>query len=110
MTIHLIKGTELSAEAFTAVYDLLTAFDGTILFKCDPESMVDFTDEDLYLYRYQDERECGQKKMPRKHSIIQSVSRRSFPAEIKTATWEILFKKCNKYRRSTEIPKVSSIF
>ena len=36
MTIYLIKDTELSAEVFTAVYDLLTAVDGTIQFKCDP--------------------------------------------------------------------------
>ena len=104
MTIHLIKDTELSAEVFTAVYDLLTAVDGTIQFKCDPESIVDFTEEDLYLNRYEDEREYGQMKMPPKHSIIQSDSRRSFPAEVKTATWEILFNKCNKYRRSREIP------
>jgi hypothetical protein len=67
--------------------------------------MVDFTEEDLNLNRYEDEREYGEMKMPPKHSIIQSDSRRSFPAEVKTATWETLFKKCNKYRKSREIPK-----
>ena len=47
MTINLIKDTELSAEIFNAVYDLLTSVDETIQFKSGPESMVDFAQEDL---------------------------------------------------------------
>ena len=47
MTIHLIKDTELSAEIFNAVYDLLTSVDETIQFKPGPESMVNFAKEDL---------------------------------------------------------------
>ena len=52
MTIHLIKDSKLTAEVFTAKYDFLTAVDERIQFKCDPESMIDFTREDLCIRKF----------------------------------------------------------
>ena len=104
MTIHLIKDTELSAEVFTAVYDLLTAVDGTIQFKCDPESMVDFDQDELHINRYEDVKEHGQMKMPPKYSSV-TTSNYTYPADIRTASWDTFFNKCNKYRRSRSIPQ-----
>jgi hypothetical protein len=53
MTIHLIKSAELSAEVFTAVYDLLTAVDGTITIKCDPASVINFDQEEIFKRFYE---------------------------------------------------------
>ena len=55
MTIHLIKSAELSAEVFTAVYDLLTAVDGTITIKCDPASVINFDQEEIFKRFYKDD-------------------------------------------------------
>ena len=105
MTIHLIKSAELSAETFIAVYDLLTAVDGTIQFKCDPESIIDFTEDHLYIKRYEDEKAYGQMKTPPPRSYTTSDSIITFPAQIRTASWDTFFNKCNKYRLSRSIPQ-----
>ncbi len=55
MTIHLIKSAELSAEVFTAVYDLLRAMDRTIAIKCDPASVINFNQEKIFKRFYEDE-------------------------------------------------------
>ena len=54
MTIYLIKSAELSAEVFTAVYDLLIAVDGTITIKCDPASVINFDQEEIFKRFYED--------------------------------------------------------
>ncbi len=49
MTIHLIKSAELSAEVFTAVYDLLTAVYGTIVLKCNQNFILNLHISDVHV-------------------------------------------------------------
>ena len=70
MTIHLIKSVELSAEVFTAVYDLLTAVDGTITIKCDPASVINFDQEEIFKRFYKDEEAFSNMIEPPLYSLI----------------------------------------
>ena len=105
MTIHLIKSAELSAEVFTAVYDLLTAVDGAITFKCDPASVIDFSQEEIFRRFYEDEEAFSKMTAPPMYSLISSDSRRSFPTYVKTASWSTFFNKCETYRNNNSIPE-----
>ena len=104
MTIHLIKSAELSAEVFTAVYDLLTAVDGTITIKCDPASVIDFSQEEIFSRFYEDEEAFSKMTEPPLYGMINLESRRSFPTYVKTASWSTFFKKCQTYRTTHSIP------
>ena len=104
MTIHLIKSAELSAEVFTAVYDLLTAVDGTITIKCDPASVIDFSQEEIFRRFYEDEDAFSKMTAPPMYSLISSESRRSFPSYVRTASWTTFFNKCQTYRTTHSIP------
>jgi hypothetical protein len=105
MTIHLIKSAELSTEVFTAVYDLLTAVDGTISIKCDPESVIDFEQEEIFRRFYEDEVAFSKMTEPPSYGLISSDSRISFPAYVKTASWSTFFSKCETYRTNNSIPE-----
>ena len=105
MTIHLIKSAELSAEVFTAVYDLLTAVDGAITIKCDPASVIDFSQEEIFRRFYEDEEAFSKMTEPPLYSMINLESRRSFPSYVKTASWSTFFKKCQTYRSTHSIPE-----
>jgi len=105
MTIHLIKSAELSAEVFTAVYDLLTAVDGTITIKCDPESVINFDQEEIFKRFYEDEEAFSKMTEPPLYRMINAESRRSFPSYVRTASWTTFFSKCEKYRVSNSIPE-----
>ena len=104
MTIHLIKSAELSAEVFTAVYDLLTVVDGTITIKCDPASVIDFSQEEIFRRFYKDEEAFSKMTEPPLYSMISSDSRRSFPSYVRTASWTTFFNKCQTYRITHSIP------
>jgi len=105
MTIHLIKSAELSAEVFTAVYDLLTAVDGAITIKCDPASVIDFSQEEIFRRFYEDEEAFSKMTEPPLYSMISSDSRRAFPTSVKTASWSTFFNKCETYRNNNSIPE-----
>lgn len=105
MTIHLIKSAELSAEVFTSVYDLLTAVDGAITIKCDPASVIDFSQEEIFRRFYEDEEAFSKMTAPPMYSLISSDSRWSFPTNVKTATWSTFFNKCETYRNNNSIPE-----
>jgi hypothetical protein len=105
MTIHLIKSAEFSAEVFTAVYDLLTAVDGTIQFRCDPESIIDFEEDELYKRHFIDQEAFSKMKAPPMYDMIQTCSKMDFPAEVTTASWSTLFKKCEQYRKQRSVPR-----
>lgn len=105
MTIHLIKSAELSAEVFTAVYDLLTAVDGTITIKCDPASVINFDQEEIFKRFYEDEEAFSKMTEPPLYSMMSVESRRSFPSYVKTASWTTFFNKCETYRASNSIPE-----
>jgi hypothetical protein len=105
MTIHLIKSAELSTEVFTAVYDLLTAVDGTISIKCDPESVIDFEQEEIFRRFYEDEEAFSKMTEPPSYGLISSDSRISFPAYVRTASWSTFFSKCETYRTNNSIPE-----
>jgi hypothetical protein len=105
MTIHLIKSAELSTEVFTAVYDLLTAVDGTISIKCDPESVIDFEQEEIFRRFYEDEEAFSKMTEPPSYGLISSDARISFPAYVKTASWSTFFSKCETYRTCNSIPE-----
>ena len=104
MTIHLIKSAELSAEVFTAVYELLTAVDGAITIKCDPASVIDFSQEEIFRRFYEDEEAFSKMTEPPLYSLISSESRRSFPSYVRTASWSTFFDKCQMYRTTHSIP------
>lgn len=104
MTIHLIKSAELSAEVFTAVYDLLTAVDGAITIKCDPASVIDFSQEEIFRRFYEDEDAFSKMTEPPLYGMINLESRKSFPTYVKTASWSTFFKKCQTYRSTHSIP------
>jgi hypothetical protein len=105
MTIHLIKSAELSAEVFTAVYDLLTAVDGTITIKCDPGSVINFDQEEIFKRFYEDEEAFSKMTDPPLYSMMSVESRRSFPSYVRTASWTTFFSKCETYRASNSIPE-----
>jgi hypothetical protein len=105
MTIHLIKSVELSAEVFTAVYDLLTAVDGTIAFKCDPTSIINFDQEEIFKRFYEDQEAFSKMTPPPLYSLSRAESKRSFPTYVKTASWSTLFNKCETYRINNSIPE-----
>lgn len=105
MTIHLIKSAELSIEVFTAVYDLLTAVDGAITIKCDPASVIDFSQEEIFRRFYDDEDAFSKMTEPPLYSMINLESRKSFPTYVKTASWSTFFNKCQTYRTTRMIPE-----
>ncbi len=105
MTIHLIKSAELSAEVFTAVYDLLTAVDGTITIKCDPASVINFDQEEIFKRFYEDEEAFSKMTEPPLYGMINAESRRSFPSYVRTASWTTFFSKCETYRVNNSIPE-----
>lgn len=105
MTIHLIKSVELSAEVFTAVYDLLTAVDGSITIKCDPGSVINFDEEEIFKRFYEDEEAFSKMTEPPLYSMSRAELNRSFPTYVKTASWSTLFNKCETYRNSNSIPE-----
>lgn len=105
MTIHLIKDTGLSAEDFTAVYDLLTAIDGTIRFKCDPESIIDFSEDEISSRVYDDEGTFGKKTYSNYNLNFNSHPAIEFPAIRHEASWPTFFKKCKTYRNVKSIPE-----
>jgi hypothetical protein len=105
MTIHLIKSAELSAEVFTAVYDLLTAVDGTITIKCDPASVINFDQEEIFKRFYEDEEAFTKMTEPPMYGLISTESRRSFPSFVRTASWSTFFSKCETYRNTNSIPE-----
>ena len=47
MKIHLIKDGDVSNETFTEVFDLLNALDGPIVFLCDNDNLIDFSEDDF---------------------------------------------------------------
>jgi hypothetical protein len=105
MTIHLIKSVELSAEVFTAVYDLLTAVDGSITINCDPASVINFDEEEIFKRFYEDEEVFSKMTEPPLYSMSRAELKRSFPTYVKTASWSTLFNKCETYRNSNSIPE-----
>jgi len=105
MTIHLIKSSEVSADVFTSVYDLLTATDGTLQFKCDQKSIINFDEEELYDKNYIDEDSFIKKEAPPLSNISKLPSDFKFPVKLKTASWGTIFKKCETYRKKYSIPK-----
>jgi hypothetical protein len=105
MTIHLIKDTGLSSEVFTAVYDLLTAIDGTIRFKCDPESIFDFSEDEISSRIYDDEEKFGKKTYSINNMKLNSYSAIEFPAIRQEASWPTFFNKCKTYRKVKSIPE-----
>jgi hypothetical protein len=86
MTIHLIK----SAEVFTTVYDLLTAMDGTISFKCDPASVINFSQEELFSRFYDDVEAFSKMTDPPFYSLMSLDSRKLFPTHDSTACFRIM--------------------
>jgi hypothetical protein len=105
MTIHLIKDTGLSAEVFTAVYDLLTATDGTIRFTCDPESIIDFSEDEISSRIYDDEETFGKKIFTTYNMKLNPDSAIKFPAIRHQAKWSTFFNKCKDYRQIKSIPE-----
>ena len=49
MNIHLIKSSEVAPELFTQVIDLLHAINGPMKFFYDPDSTVDFDEDELFI-------------------------------------------------------------
>jgi len=105
MTIHLIKDIGLSAEVFTAVYDLLTAIDGTIRFTCDPESIIDFSEDEISSRIYDDEGTFGTKKYSMNNMNLSKHAAIEFPAIRQEASWPTFFNKCKAYRKVKSIPE-----
>jgi hypothetical protein len=90
MTIHLIKGAELSAQVFAAVYDFLTAVDRTISIKCGSASVIDFSQEKIFSRFYDDEEEFSKMTDPPFYSLISLDSRKSFPTHVTTASFRVM--------------------
>jgi hypothetical protein len=105
MTIHLIKSVELSAEVFTAVYDLLTAVDGTITIKCDPASVINFDEEEIFKRFYEDEEAFSKMTEPPLYSMTHLERRRIFTSYVRTAFWTTFFSKCETFRVNNSIPE-----
>lgn len=104
MKIHLIKDTEVNVDTFTEVFDLLTAIPGPIGFYCHPNSLVKFLDGDS-TQKLIANRETFEKSeaLPMKNQKFSERRMYDFPFFRSTSTWDILFKKCNDYRKKHKI-------
>jgi len=105
MTIHLIKSAELSTELFTSIYDLLTAVDGTLQFKCNPNSIIHFEEDELSKRYFPDEEEFTKMQPPPLYKMQRPRFMKEFRSEITTASWNTFFAKCEQYRKARSIPK-----
>ena len=111
MKIHLIKDGDVSNETFTEVIDLLNALDGPIVFLCDNDNLIDFSEDDFVenVILNQDKFEKGIKNNNISYSMSEISSSEkeyrkfTFPLSRKASKWETIFAKCNNYRLSREI-------
>jgi len=99
MKVHLIKSAELDKELFTQIVYLLQAIPGPIEFLYSKNSIIDFEKEELSRKIYKTDREFSQ-NMLFKETSFYSIN---FPIEKSIITWDILFKKCNDYRKTKTI-------
>ena len=99
MKVHLVRSNELNRELFTKVVDLLRAVPGPIIFLCDPDSMVDFNQDEVFEGEY-----ATRKTLPTYNLTLPTGYK------IPTATWDTLFDKCARYRTKHDIPAHEYVF
>jgi len=102
MEINLIKSSGLSKEVFTRVMGLLQAIEGPMKFTCDPDSVVDFYDDEMVSRSFDHPDDLGRKKMPSGFFTTENYSIRNRELN-QTASWNTLFSKCTSYRRRHSI-------
>jgi hypothetical protein len=81
---------------------LLQAIDGPLRFKCDPASVVDFSDDEIVPRRFDHPDDLGRKKIPLGYFISENYSIKHKELD-HTASWNTLFNKCTNYRRRYSI-------
>ncbi len=108
MIVHLIKSTEESKELFTKVIDLLKGINGPIIFSCHPDTVIDFSMDDLHEKIIHNAWEFGN-KMETSFELYHSMNE-AFPLLRPTTTKEILFEKCDSYRKENDIPADEFVF
>ena len=104
MNIHLIKSSEVAPELFTQVIDLLHAINGPMKFFYDPDSIVDFDEDELFIKVTTSRRVFEKKQSKAKFTNNCIDFMREFPMKRPTASWKTLFNSCATYRRKKEIP------
>ena len=102
MEINLIKSNGLAKEVFTRVMVLLQAIEGPMKFTCDPDSVVDFYDDEMVSRRFDHPDDLGRKKIPSGFFTTENYSIRNRELN-QTASWNTLFSKCTSYRRRHSI-------
>ena len=109
MKIHLFKSTDVAKELFTEVVNLLQAVPGNIGFEVHEISVIDFDKDVLEDYKFKN-REAFETKKSRQISSLKYLMEPLFPHEVKTASWESLFVKCDNYRKQNKIPNNEFVF
>jgi hypothetical protein len=103
MKIHLLKSSEVDPGLFTRVVDLLQSVPGPIQFGFEEDAVIDFDRDELFVKHIPDAED-----FETAHSMasykLEEVSELRFPIERHTASWETLFKKCDRYRKQKKIP------
>jgi len=103
MKVHLIKSAEVKKELFTQVVDLLQAVPGPIEINCDPDSLVDFSEDELTKKIFRDEDDFTFVKTYSMQSESRMRMMRIFPMEAELADWATIFNKCQTYRLENDI-------
>jgi hypothetical protein len=109
MKIHLFKSTDVAKELFTEVVNLLQAVPGNIGFEVHEISVIDFDKDVLEEYTFNDREAFETKKSRHLYNRVEDMQR-LFPHEVKTASWESLFVKCDNYRKQNKIPNNEFVF
>jgi len=102
MKAHLIRSSEVDHELFTKVINLLEAVSGPIQFLYDAEAVIDFDEDELFMYQIRDKGHFEKKIMPM-HEARPNIIR-DFPLERETVSWDVLFRKVKQYREIKNIP------
>ena len=107
MDIHLIRSTEVDKSLFTKTVDLLQSIPGPIRFSCQPDSLINFDEDELQHQTiinadglFKQEKVMLSMIFEREESV-----KPSFPLERKAASWNNLFRKAADYRRKNNIPE-----
>lgn len=103
MKINLIKDSSLSKEIFTEVFDILSSVQGPIEFSCDNDSLINFDEEEFFENTIETRKDYEKEMYSKSPVFSSSFEAIEFPLKRNTATWNTLFKKCEKYRKANRI-------
>jgi len=100
MKAHLIRSSEVDQELFTKVINLLTAVPGPILFSYDPDSIINFDEDELYIKEIPD---FGYAESLRLWKSKNTTPIDNYIDKRVSVKWDILFNKCQEYRTQKNI-------